>query len=120
MQGVKAFNSHTDWITSIAWSPLSEYQVLTSSHDKSVKLWDTRAAVPLHTLEGHTDKVCYKACGYAVQVLTYNLGHNKHIASCMDLLFRCISQFGVGCYCRYSAQGGVSKSVQPPGELTAN
>ncbi|KAL0040515.1 hypothetical protein WJX77_009487 [Trebouxia sp. C0004] len=55
--GSKAFNSHTDWITSVAWSPHSEHQVLTSSHDKSAKLWDTRAAVPLHTLEGHTDKV---------------------------------------------------------------
>ena len=66
MQGVKAFNSHTDWVTSIAWSPHSEHQVLTSSHDKSAKLWDTRAAVPLHTLEGHTDKVCYQTCGFTV------------------------------------------------------
>lgn len=66
MQGVKAFTSHTDWITSIAWSPHSEHQVLTSSHDKSAKLWDTRAAVPLHTLEGHTDKVCCQTCSCAV------------------------------------------------------
>ena len=57
MQGVKTFSSHSDWITSIAWSDHSEYHVLTSSHDKTAKLWDTRTAVPLHTLEGHTDKV---------------------------------------------------------------
>lgn len=80
--GVKAFNSHTDWITSIAWSPQSEYQVLTSSHDKSVKLWDTRAVVPLHTLEGHTDKVlCAGWCqqkraatgGADCKLMLYNL-----------------------------------------------
>lgn len=41
----------------MSWSEHCEYHVLTSSHDKTAKLWDTRTAVPLHTLEGHTDKV---------------------------------------------------------------
>lgn len=70
-QGVKTFSSHTDWVTSIAWSAHSEYQVLTSSHDKSAKLWDTRTSVPLHTLEGHTDKVCLFQ-----PFSTYNTGHS--------------------------------------------
>ncbi|KAL3144301.1 hypothetical protein ABBQ32_004065 [Trebouxia sp. C0010 RCD-2024] len=55
--GVKTFSSHSDWITSIALSEHSEYHVLTSSYDKTAKLWDTRTAIPLHTLVGHTDKV---------------------------------------------------------------
>ena len=57
VQGVKVFSSHSDWITSIAWSEQSEHHVLTSSYDRTAKLWDTRTVVPLHTLEGHTDKV---------------------------------------------------------------
>ena len=61
-QGVKTFSSHSDWITSIAWSANSEYHVLTASHDKTSKLWDTRTAISLHTLEGHTDKVQLPLC----------------------------------------------------------
>ena len=57
LQGLKPFSSHANWITSVAWSPHSEHQVLTTSNDKTAKLWDTRAAVPLHTLEGHADQV---------------------------------------------------------------
>jgi ribosome biogenesis protein YTM1 len=33
------------------------HHVLTASHDSTAKLWDLRTAIPLHTLEGHTDKV---------------------------------------------------------------
>lgn len=31
--------------------------MLTASHDSTAKLWDLRTAIPLHTLEGHTDKL---------------------------------------------------------------
>ena len=31
--------------------------MLTASHDGTAKLWDLRTAIPLHTLEGHTDKL---------------------------------------------------------------
>lgn len=55
--GVKVFSSHKDWVTAIAWSPASPHHVLTTSHDKTAKLWDMRSAVPLQTLEGHNDKV---------------------------------------------------------------
>jgi WD40 repeat protein len=57
MQAVKARSSHTDWITAIAWHPQSAHHLATASQDCTVKLWDTRAAVPLHTITGHTDKV---------------------------------------------------------------
>lgn len=30
---------------------------MTASHDATAKLWDLRAAVPLHTLEGAADKL---------------------------------------------------------------
>lgn len=57
MQAVKTLSSHTDWIAAIAWHPQSAHHLVTASHDSTVKLWDTRAAVPLHTITGHTDKV---------------------------------------------------------------
>ncbi len=57
MQNQKLYSSHTDWISAVAWHPTSEHHVATASYDKSVKLWDLRTAVPLHTLQGHTDKV---------------------------------------------------------------
>jgi WD domain, G-beta repeat len=57
MQAVKTLASHTDWIAAIAWHPQSAHHLATASHDSTVKLWDTRAAVPLHTIAGHTDKV---------------------------------------------------------------
>eukprot|EP00850_Spirogloea_muscicola_P000678 SM000002S05758 [mRNA] locus=s2:2022853:2028350:+ [translate_table: standard] len=36
--------------------PWSEYQLLSASHDCTVRLWDTRSKVPLHTLDTHKDK----------------------------------------------------------------
>ena len=33
------------------------HHLATASHDKTAKLWDLRAPIPLHTLAGHTDKV---------------------------------------------------------------
>ena len=58
LQGLTAYASHKDWITGIAWCPTSATHLATVSHDKTCKLWDTRSIIPLHTLEGHTDKVC--------------------------------------------------------------
>eukprot|EP00891_Asterochloris_glomerata_P002010 jgi/Astpho2/2010/e_gw1.00038.127.1_t len=57
LQGLTAYASHKDWITGIAWCPTSATHLATVSHDKTCKLWDTRSIIPLHTLEGHTDKV---------------------------------------------------------------
>lgn len=55
-QAVKAYKSHRDWILAVAWSPASAHHLVTASQDGTLKLWDLRAAVPLHTVEGHTDK----------------------------------------------------------------
>ncbi|EFA86552.1 WD40 repeat-containing protein [Heterostelium album PN500] len=49
--------SHKNWVTSISWKPGSSTQLLSASHDGTVKLWDTRSKVPLFTIEKHTDKV---------------------------------------------------------------
>ena len=57
MQNQKLYASHTDWISAVTWHLTSEHHVATASYDKTLKLWDLRTAVPLHTLQGHTDKV---------------------------------------------------------------
>ena len=57
VQDQKLYSSHTHWISSVAWHPVSEHHVVSASYDNSLKLWDIRAAIPLHTLQGHSEKV---------------------------------------------------------------
>jgi WD40 repeat protein len=48
--------SHSDKVTSIAFSPDGK-QVVSGSDDHTVRLWDATTGVLLQTLEGHLDKV---------------------------------------------------------------
>jgi ribosome biogenesis protein YTM1 len=34
--------SHQGWVSSLAWSPISEFELASGSYDTTVKLWDTR------------------------------------------------------------------------------
>ena len=54
---VRGLSSHTDWISGLAWHPTSEHHVLSVSYDQTAKLWDLRAAVPLHTLPAVGEKL---------------------------------------------------------------
>ncbi|KAM7447635.1 WD repeat-containing protein 12 [Porites harrisoni] len=50
--------SHQGWVSSVAWSPSSEFELISGSYDMTVKLWDTRRLnAPLYTMTGHQDKV---------------------------------------------------------------
>nr|CDS34261.2 ribosome biogenesis protein wdr12 [Hymenolepis microstoma] len=52
------FQSHSGWLTSVAWAPHRSDQFVTGSIDKTVKLWDTRRiSAPLYDLMGHQDMV---------------------------------------------------------------
>ena len=57
--------SHRAWISQVLWSIDKPYQVVSSSHDGTVKLWDIRAALPLHTVRTvpKDDKVLALALG---------------------------------------------------------
>ena len=57
--------SHRAWISQVQWSVEKPYQVISSSHDGTVKLWDIRAALPLHTVRSvpNDDKVLALALG---------------------------------------------------------
>ncbi|EGG17981.1 WD40 repeat-containing protein [Cavenderia fasciculata] len=54
---VQSMLSHKSWVTSIRWHPTSQNQLVSSSHDGTVKFWDIRTKIPLYTLDKHTDKV---------------------------------------------------------------
>lgn len=50
-------SSHKAWVTACKWHQQSKYHILSASHDGSVKLWDIRSKIPLHTIEAHKDKI---------------------------------------------------------------
>ncbi len=56
--GKRTLKSHTGWVSSLSWHPKNPYLFLSGSYDGSVKLWDLRSQIPLHSLsEIHNDKV---------------------------------------------------------------
>lgn len=48
--------SHKGWISSVEWSPTDPYLLASSSYDGTVRLWDIRSSLPLHTIQAHEDK----------------------------------------------------------------
>ncbi|KAJ3157957.1 hypothetical protein HDU89_000336 [Geranomyces variabilis] len=46
------FGSHTNWVSSVKWSPTSAYAFASCSYDSTVKVWDIRSTTPLYTLSG--------------------------------------------------------------------
>jgi len=53
---IRRFEGHTDWVTSLAFSPDGQ-TVLSGSADRSVVLWNVTTGEIIHRLEGHTDAV---------------------------------------------------------------
>jgi len=53
--------SHNRPVSSVAWSPTNEHQLVSGSHDdtgNNLKLWDVRStAIPIHNVAGHEGKV---------------------------------------------------------------
>src|SRR5262245_34367444 len=47
---------HTDRINRFAWSPDGAY-LASPSDDKTIRIWDARNGVCVHTLQGHTTEV---------------------------------------------------------------
>jgi ribosome biogenesis protein YTM1 len=44
-------SSHRGWVTSIA--AVQGHEIVSASYDGTIKVWDVRASVPLHTIEAH-------------------------------------------------------------------
>jgi len=49
--------SHTGWVSCVQWSPTNSNILVSGSHDTTLKLWDIRSTVPLHTVHAHSNKV---------------------------------------------------------------
>jgi ribosome biogenesis protein YTM1 len=46
--------SHKAWVSAVQWSPTDPYVLASSSHDGTVKVWDIRSSIPLHTAKAHS------------------------------------------------------------------
>ena len=53
-QLIRTFEGHTEWVAVVALLP-DGHRALSSSYDKTLKLWDLETGKVLQTLEGHTD-----------------------------------------------------------------
>jgi len=42
--------SHKAWVSGVQWSPINPYLLASTSYDGTLKLWDIRSSVPLHTV----------------------------------------------------------------------
>ena len=53
---MKELKGHTDWVTSVAFSPDGKH-IVSGSWDKSVQVWDALTGGKLKELKGHTNLV---------------------------------------------------------------
>jgi ribosome biogenesis protein YTM1 len=45
--------SHNAWVSAVRWSRKDPYVLASSSHDGTIKIWDIRSPLPLHTVRAH-------------------------------------------------------------------
>src|SRR5262249_54271809 len=56
-QLIQIQQAHTNWVTSVAFSPLDDTILASGSSDHVVRLWDLTDPAHSRSLEGHTDTV---------------------------------------------------------------
>lgn len=54
--------SHQGWVSDVKWSPHNPYHLGSTSHDGTIKLWDIRSSVPLHTVRAFAKNVDKGLC----------------------------------------------------------
>ena len=54
--------SHKSLVTDLSWSPRDGHLLASSSQDGTVKVWDLRSSVPLHTTTSHQEAVLAVQC----------------------------------------------------------
>jgi ribosome biogenesis protein YTM1 len=66
-------SSHSQWVSAVAFArggAGAEHLVSSASHDGSVKLWDVRSTIPLHTMAAHDGKALCAAWQGADKIIT--------------------------------------------------
>ncbi|KAL3793466.1 hypothetical protein ACHAW5_001641 [Stephanodiscus triporus] len=48
--------SHKAWVSSVRWSPTDPFVLASTSHDGTLKVWDIRSYLPLHTVNAVNSK----------------------------------------------------------------
>lgn len=48
--------SHKAWVSSVRWSPTDPFVLASTSHDGTLKVWDIRSYLPLHTVKAVNKK----------------------------------------------------------------
>ncbi|KAK9879387.1 hypothetical protein WA026_006457 [Henosepilachna vigintioctopunctata] len=81
------FTSHTGWVSSVDWSPYSEYLFLSGGYDAKVKLWDTRSSkAPLYDMQGHDGQVLKVDWSNKKYLISGGADNRVHIFKNKDLL----------------------------------
>lgn len=63
------FSSHKSWVSDVQWSPSDPFVLATTSHDGTLKVWDIRSSLPLHTVRAVAtkgDKALCLAFGHGI------------------------------------------------------
>lgn len=71
--------SHKSWISCISFDPTKSYNLSSASHDGTLKTWDVRCSLPLHTIKGHVGKIGRD--GEKGKALAVAYGHDDNIYS---------------------------------------
>lgn len=48
--------SHKSWVSGVQWSPTDPFVLASTSHDGTLKVWDIRSSLPLHTVKAVNKK----------------------------------------------------------------
>jgi len=48
--------SHKAWVSCVQWSPTNPFVLASTSHDGSLKVWDIRSSLPLHSVKAVSKK----------------------------------------------------------------
>ena len=51
LQAMRVYKAHAAPVSAVSWRPQSDHHIVSASLDGTVKLWDSRSALPLATLE---------------------------------------------------------------------
>ena len=76
--------SHKGWISNVCWSNVDPYILGSTSHDGTLKVWDIRSSLPLHTVKAVSKK--------GEKVLCLSFGENVIYSGGSDCV---VKQFGL-------------------------